>query len=130
MSESPQQEQLTQDLGLVDKLSERSRARLLNRDDTFNVRRNDLSPFHPYNAITLFSLFQAPAARPDGCRLLRHQPRVRIPVLACRPRCTLRCRPHPGVSLALYLFPITKFECTIFTPVTLPASSLAVSAWA
>jgi inward rectifier potassium channel len=38
-------------------MSDRSRARLLNRDGTFNVRRNDLSPFHPYNAYhTLLSL--------------------------------------------------------------------------
>jgi inward rectifier potassium channel len=38
-------------------MSERSRARLLNRDGTFNVRRNDLSAFHPYNAYhTLLSL--------------------------------------------------------------------------
>jgi inward rectifier potassium channel len=33
------------------------RVRLLNRDGTFNVRRNNLSPFHPYNAYhTLLSL--------------------------------------------------------------------------
>src|SRR5262245_43596800 len=38
-------------------MSERSRIRLVNRDGTFNVRRNDLSPFHPYNAYhTLLSL--------------------------------------------------------------------------
>lgn len=55
-SESSQQD-LRQDLGLGGKLSERSRARLLNHDGTFNVRRNDLSPFHPYNAYhTLLSL--------------------------------------------------------------------------
>lgn len=57
MPESPQQERLNQDLGLGGKLSERSRARLLNRDGTFNVRRNNLSAFHPYNAYhTLLSL--------------------------------------------------------------------------
>ena len=57
MAESPQQERLRQDLGLGGKLSERSRARLLNHDGTFNVRRNDLGPFHPYNAYhTLLSL--------------------------------------------------------------------------
>lgn len=39
------------------KLSERSRVRLLNHDGSFNVRRNTLSPFHPYNAYnTLLSL--------------------------------------------------------------------------
>ena len=55
--ESPQQERLDQDLGLGGKLSERSRVRLLNPDGTFNVRRNSLSPFHPYNAYhTLLSL--------------------------------------------------------------------------
>jgi inward rectifier potassium channel len=48
--ESPQQERLNQDLGLGGKLSERSRARLLNRDGSFNVRRNSFSPYHPYNA--------------------------------------------------------------------------------
>ena len=31
-------------------MSDRSRARLLNHDGTFNVRRNNLSPLHPYNA--------------------------------------------------------------------------------
>jgi len=54
---STQQEQLNQDLGLGGKLSDRSRARLLNRDGTFNVRRNNLSSLHPYNAYhTLLSL--------------------------------------------------------------------------
>ncbi len=57
MSGSPQQEQLNQDLGLGGKLSDRSRVRLLNRDGTFNVRRNNLSSFHPYNAYhTLLAL--------------------------------------------------------------------------
>ncbi len=57
MSEPSTQERLNQDLGLGGKLSERSRARLLNRDGTFNVRRNNLSAFHPYNAYhTLLSL--------------------------------------------------------------------------
>jgi len=57
MSQSSEQERLNQDLGLGGKLSERSRVRLVNRDGTFNVRRNDLSPFHPYNAYhTLLSL--------------------------------------------------------------------------
>jgi inward rectifier potassium channel len=51
------QERLRQDFGLGGKLSERSRVRLVNRDGTFNVRRNDLGPFHPYNAYhTLLSL--------------------------------------------------------------------------
>lgn len=57
MSESSQQQRLREDLGLGGKLSERSRARLLNHDGTFNVRRNDLGPFHPFNAYhTLLSL--------------------------------------------------------------------------
>lgn len=57
MIETPQQERLRQDLGLGGKLSDRSRARLVNRDGTFNVRRNDLGAFHPYNAYhTLLSL--------------------------------------------------------------------------
>ncbi len=52
-----QQDRLRQDLGLGGKFSDRSRARLLNRDGTFNVRRNDLGPLHPYNAYhTLLSL--------------------------------------------------------------------------
>ncbi len=55
--DSRQRERLNQDLGLGGKLSDRSRVRLLNRDGTFNVRRNDLSRFHPYNAYhTLLSL--------------------------------------------------------------------------
>jgi inward rectifier potassium channel len=57
VSETPQQERLNQDLGLGGRLSERSHARLLNRDGTFNVRRNSLSRFHPYNVYhTLVSL--------------------------------------------------------------------------
>jgi len=57
VSERPTQDRLNQDLGLGGKLSERSRVRLLNRDGTFNVRRNNLSAFHPYNAYnTLLSL--------------------------------------------------------------------------
>jgi inward rectifier potassium channel len=55
--ESPPQERLNQDLGLGGKLSERSHTRLLNRDGSFNVRRNNLGPFHPYNVYhTLVSL--------------------------------------------------------------------------
>jgi inward rectifier potassium channel len=57
VADRPTQERLNQDLGLGGKLSERSRVRLLNRDGTFNVRRNNLSAFHPYNAYnTLLSL--------------------------------------------------------------------------
>ena len=57
MPESPQQQRLGEDLGLGGKLSERSRVRLLNHDGTFNVRRNDLGPFHPFNVYhTLLSL--------------------------------------------------------------------------
>lgn len=57
MSEPPPQQRLNQDLGLGGKLSERSHARLLNRDGSFNVRRNKLRPFHPYNVYhTLVSL--------------------------------------------------------------------------
>ncbi len=57
MADSSLHDRLRQDLGLGGKLSERSRVRLLNHDGTFNVRRNDLSRFHPYNAYhTLLSL--------------------------------------------------------------------------
>jgi inward rectifier potassium channel len=57
VAESPQQDRLREDLGLGGKFSERSPARLLNHDGTFNVRRNDLGPLHPYNAYhTLLSL--------------------------------------------------------------------------
>jgi inward rectifier potassium channel len=53
----PTQERLNQDMGLGGKLSERSPVRLLNHDGTFNVRRNNLSPLHPYNFYnTLLSL--------------------------------------------------------------------------
>ncbi|HUR35883.1 MAG TPA: ion channel [Vicinamibacterales bacterium] len=54
---SAAQERLNQDLGLGGRLADRSRSRLLNHDGSFNVRRNDLGPFHPYNAYhTLLSL--------------------------------------------------------------------------
>jgi len=57
VTEQNSQERLNQDLGLGGKLSERSHARLLNHDGRFNVRRNNLSAFHPYNAYhTLVSL--------------------------------------------------------------------------
>jgi len=57
VADTSQHERLRQDLGLGGKLSERSRVRLVNPDGTFNVRRNDLNPFHPYNAYhTLLSL--------------------------------------------------------------------------
>ena len=57
MPETPAQERLNQDLGLGGKLSERSHARLLNRDGSFNVSRNNLSAFHPFNVYhTLVSL--------------------------------------------------------------------------
>jgi len=56
--ESPaRRDRLNQDLGLGGKMSDRSRARLLNHDGTFNVRRNSFNPFHPFNAYhTLLSL--------------------------------------------------------------------------
>jgi inward rectifier potassium channel len=57
VTDSDRHARLRQDLGLGGKLSERSRARLVNHDGTFNVRRNDLSAFHPYNAYhTLLAL--------------------------------------------------------------------------
>jgi inward rectifier potassium channel len=57
VSEPNSQERLNQDLGLGGKLSDRSHARLLSHDGRFNVRRNNLSALHPYNAYhTLVSL--------------------------------------------------------------------------
>ncbi len=57
MGDAPGPERLREDLGLGGKLSERSPVRLVNHDGTFNVRRNDLGPLHPYNAYhTLLSL--------------------------------------------------------------------------
>jgi len=57
LPDTPRHDKLNQDMGLGGKFSERSRTRLLNRDGTFNVRRNNLGPFHPYNAYhTLLSL--------------------------------------------------------------------------
>jgi inward rectifier potassium channel len=50
VAERSQHDRLRQDLGLGGRMSERSRARLLNHDGSFNVRRNNLSPLHPYNA--------------------------------------------------------------------------------
>jgi len=55
--EPTSRERLNQDLGLGGRMSDRSRVRLLNHDGTFNVRRNDFSRLHPYNAYnTLLSL--------------------------------------------------------------------------
>jgi len=57
MAELSPHDRLRDDLGLGGKMSERSRVRLVNHDGTFNVRRNDFGPFHPYNAYnTLLSL--------------------------------------------------------------------------
>jgi inward rectifier potassium channel len=57
VADSPQQDRLRQDFGLGGRLSDRTRVRLLNHDGTFNVRRNNLGPLHPYNAYdTLLSL--------------------------------------------------------------------------
>lgn len=57
MADSSSHNRLRQDLGLGGKLSERTRVRLLNHDGTFNVRRNDFGPFHPFNVYhTLLSL--------------------------------------------------------------------------
>jgi inward rectifier potassium channel len=51
------QDRLRQDLGLGGRMADRARARLLNHDGTFNVRRNELGPLHPYNVYhTLLSL--------------------------------------------------------------------------
>jgi len=57
MADTPAQEQLKQDLGLGGRMSDRSHSRLMNHDGEFNVRRNNLGPFHRYNAYhTLLSL--------------------------------------------------------------------------
>ena len=57
MPKLPVQEELNHDLGLGGRMSERSPSRLLNHDGSFNVRRNQLGPLHPYNAYhTLLSL--------------------------------------------------------------------------
>jgi inward rectifier potassium channel len=74
--ESPHPKQLDQDLGLGGKLSERSRARLLRPDGTFNVRRNGFGPFHPYNvyhsllSLTIPRLFGLMAAGYAATNLL------------------------------------------------------------
>jgi inward rectifier potassium channel len=60
MASEPQRERLDQDLGLGGKLSERSHARLLNHDGTFNVRRNTVGPFHPYNVYNTLLLLPIP----------------------------------------------------------------------
>ena len=57
MADSRLQEQREQDFGLGGRFSDRTQVRLLNHDGTFNVRRNNLGPLHPYNAYnTLLSL--------------------------------------------------------------------------
>ena len=109
--DSRQRERLNQDLGLGGKLSDRSRVRLLNRDGTFNVRRNDLSRFHPYNAYhTLLVSSRPTPSRFHGRRLLRHQPPVRISVLAGGPRAL------SGAAAS----PLSRFEdCFFFSVQTL-----------
>lgn len=105
MPDSPQQQRLNQDLGLGGKLSERSRARLLNRDGTFNVRRNDLSPFHPYNAYhTLLSqpvsrLLALVAAGYFGVNLLF---------------ATLYWLAGPGAIAGAAVEPLARFEDSLF----------------
>ena len=59
-SDSHEREQLKQDLGLGGKFSERSRVRILNRNGEFNIRRNSLSRFHPYNAYNTFLSLSVP----------------------------------------------------------------------
>jgi hypothetical protein len=57
------------DLGLGGKLSSAA-AHLLNHDGTFNVRRNDLGPFHPFNAYHALLAAGPSTAGLDGCVLL------------------------------------------------------------
>lgn len=53
----PPETRANPDLGLGGSLSERSRSRIVNHDGSYNVRRNNLGPLHPYNAYnTLLSL--------------------------------------------------------------------------
>src|SRR5262249_31241706 len=57
VGENSQHHPLPQDPGPGGPVGERTRARLLNHDGTFNVRRNELGPLHPYNAYhTLLAL--------------------------------------------------------------------------
>jgi hypothetical protein len=81
----PSQDRLRADLGLGGKLSERSRARLVNRDGTFNVRRNDLSSFHHRVSHAAVASDPAPAGA-DGQLVRRDEPDVRGVVLPGRTR--------------------------------------------
>lgn len=105
MPDSPQQQRLNQDLGLGGKLSERSRVRLLNHDGTFNVRRNNLSAIHPYNAYhTLLSqplsrLFALVAAVYFGTNLLF---------------ASLYWLAGPGAIAGANLAPLRRFEDCLF----------------
>ncbi len=105
MPDSPQKQRLNEDLGLGGKLSEISRVRLLNRDGTFNVRRNDLGPFHPYNAYhTLLSqpvprLLALVAAGYFGTNLLF---------------ASLYWLAGPGAIAGAALAPLARFEDCLF----------------
>jgi inward rectifier potassium channel len=105
MPDSPPKQQLNQDLGLGGKLSESSRARLLNRDGTFNVRRNNLSPFHPYNAYHTLLLQPVPrllalvAAGYIGTNLLF---------------ASLYWLAGPGAIAGAALAPLARFEDCLF----------------
>jgi inward rectifier potassium channel len=111
LTETPQQERLRQDLGLGGKLSERSRVRLLNHDGTFNVRRNNLSPVHPYNAYhTLLSL---PVPRLLGLMAAGY-----VIVNACF--ATLYWIGGPGALAGAAAPPLRRFEdCLFFSVQTL-----------
>jgi len=77
-----QRERLDHDLGLGGKMSDRSRVRLLKSRWHPQRRRNDLSPFHPYNAYhTLCRFSRAAPAGSHGRRLRRDEPVVCLPVL-------------------------------------------------
>ena len=111
VAETPHQDRLRQDLGLGGKLSERSRVRLVNRDGTFNVRRNDFSAFHRFNAYhTLLSL---PIPRLLGF--------VALGYLATNVFfATLYWMAGPGALAGASVEPLERFEdCAFFSVQTL-----------
>jgi len=92
-------------------MSDRSRVRLLNRDGTFNVRRNDFGPLHPYNAYhTLLSL---PVPRLLGLMAVGY-------VVANTVFASLFWLAGPGALTGAAATPLARFEdCFFFSVQTI-----------
>jgi inward rectifier potassium channel len=98
-------ERLRHDLGLGGKMSDRSRVRLVNHDGTFNVRRNDFGPFHPYN--TYHTLLSLPVPRLLGLMALGY-------VLTNVFFAALYWLAGPGALTGAAASPLARFEDCVF----------------